>query len=186
MNQKLSYELAMSNNQKNIDVISVSSLNKSNNEVESRFVNLKYIKKNEWIFFSNYNSNKGNNFLEHPQASIIMYWDTMDLQIRFKAKVKKTSSDFSDLHFNSRSDLKNALAISSKQSKKIVSYEAVNSNFEKTISNKDLLKERPEYWGGFSMIPYYFEFWEGHSSRINMRNIFELNNKNWITYVLQP
>ena len=45
------YELAMSNNQKNIDVISVSSLNKSNNEVESRFVNLKYIKKNEWIFF---------------------------------------------------------------------------------------------------------------------------------------
>ena len=44
----------------------------------------------------------------------------------------------------------------------------------------------PDYWGGFKFKPYYFEFWEGHKSRLNKREIFKLDNNDWTKYFLQP
>ena len=63
-------------------------------------------------------------------------------------------------------DKKNALAISSSQSNKIESYKQVELNYQKSLDN-DKLTDCPDYWGGFSFIPYYFEFWQGHQSRLN-------------------
>ena len=53
-------------------------------------------------------------------------------------------------------------------------------------SKDKIYENRPEYWGGFSFTPYYFEFWEGHKSRVNKRCVYELKNKKWICYILQP
>ena len=80
--------------------------------------------------------------------------------------------------------LKNKIAVSSNQSEKIGSYEDVIKNYNE-VNNKTLY-ERPEYWGGYSFIPYYFEFWEGHESRINKRTAFDLINSCWDKYTLQP
>ena len=63
-------------------------------EVEARYVNLKYIDNNEWIFFSNYLSPKANQFESHDQVSILIYWASINTQIRMKAKIFKTSSEF--------------------------------------------------------------------------------------------
>ena len=180
------YKKANSSNQKCIEGVCISSMNTESNEVESRMVNLKYIIDDEWIFFSNYNSLKAQNFLNHDQISALFYWDSINVQIRIKAKIFKTLSKFSDEHFEKRNIKKNALSISSMQSQPIDSYKTVIKNFENTLSNKTQDYTRPSYWGGYSFKPYYFEFWEGHASRINKREVFIMNGNSWKYCILQP
>ena len=141
---KEKYDQALYLNQKNIEALSISSYNKDKNEVDSRFVNLKYIIDDEWIFFSNYNSNKAKDFQLHDQVSVLFLWSAINVQIRIKAKIKKTSKSFSDEHFRKRSKEKNALAISSNQSELIDSYENVKKNYEDTIESKKILLKRPK------------------------------------------
>ncbi len=178
------YNKASAHDQKSIEAICISSC--SNNEVDSRLVNLKYIIGNEWIFFSNYKSPKALQFLNNHNIACIFYWNNIDIQIRIKAKIKKTSNSFSDDHFNNRSREKNALAISSNQSKLIDSYENVIKKYEETIDNKNLISKRPAHWGGYAFVPYYFEFWEGHDSRLNKREVYSFENNKWENHFLQP
>ena len=72
------YEEALANQQRGIEAISVSSYNQEMNEVEARYVNLKYIANNEWIFFSNYNSPKAQQFDSHNQVSVLIFWPTIN------------------------------------------------------------------------------------------------------------
>ena len=136
------------------------SFNKDIDEVQLRMVNLKYIQNEEWIFFSNYLSPKSKSFETHDQIAATFYWNSINTQIRIKAKIKKTSKEFSDNHYLSRAIEKNALAISSNQSNRINSYQEVVENYDKALKNYDNDIKRPEYWGGLSFKPYYFEFWE--------------------------
>ena len=182
---KEKYDEALNVGQKNIEAISISSYNKEINEVDSRFVNLKFISNDEFIFFSNYDSPKALAFNFHNQIAAVFYWPCINVQIRMKAKIKKTSNAFNKEYFYERSEEKNALAISSNQSKLIDSYNQVKENFNRSLEIDDL-KKCPEYWGGFSFIPYYFEFWEGHNSRINKREIFNNIDGIWKHSFLQP
>ncbi len=179
-------EKALEKNQKSMDAIVISSYNKLTKEVDSRFVNLKYIIENEWIFFSNYNSQKAVSFETHDQISALIYWNSIDVQIRIKAKIKKSSENISDNHFKNRSLHKNALAVSSNQSSKIDSYEEVKKKYNKIVKNSKNHMTRPSYWGGYSFTPYYFEFWDGHPERINKRVVFELLNDRWQSFFLEP
>jgi len=154
-------------------------------EVDTRYVNLKYITKDEFIFFSNYDSPKASAFNSHDQIAALLYWSRTNVQIRMKAKIKKTSKEFNQKYFSDRSVKKNALAISSNQSKQIDSYSQVIENYNRTLKSDDL-KKCPEYWGGYSFIPYYFEFWEGHESRINKREVFDKIDGTWKHSFLQP
>ena len=180
------YNKAFLKNQKNIEAASISSFNSISKEVEARYVNLKYINSSEWIFFSNYKSNKARNFESHNQVSVLFYWNELNVQIRIKARIERTSSEFSDQHFTGRSDEKNALAVSSDQSETIKSYDEIVRNYEDTLSAKNNLVQRPAYWGGYSFTPYYFEFWEGHEARLNKRDVYKLNDGIWNHSILQP
>ena len=182
---KKKYDNALSKNQKNIEVMSISSFNKNNNEVDSRFVNLKFVKGNQFIFFSNYNSPKSIAFTSHNQISACLYWPSLDVQIRMKAKIKKTSTAYNQKYFFDRSEKKNALAISSNQSKPTDSYNQVKLNYNNSLKNDDL-KNCPEFWGGYSFVPYYFEFWEGHESRLNKRESYAKSDDSWKYLILQP
>ena len=73
----------------------------------------------------------------------------------------------------------------SNQSQEINSYSDVIKNYELTLKNINN-ESRPSFWGGYSFTPYYFEFWEGHESRINKRMSFTLNNLVWNKKILQP
>ena len=182
---KMCYENALKLNQKNIEAISISSFSKSTEEVNSRFVNLKFINNNEFIFFSNYESPKSQQFNEHSQISALIFWHKTNTQIRLKAKIKKTSLKFNNKYFKNRSKEKNALAISSNQSLPIESFEDVLKNYNRTIKTSNL-KICPDYWGGFSFAPYYFEFWEGNKSRLNKRLVYQINDKHWEQFIIQP
>ncbi|MDA9340981.1 pyridoxamine 5'-phosphate oxidase family protein [Gammaproteobacteria bacterium] len=180
------YNQALKHNQRGVEAISISSYDSLSGEVESRFVNLKYIQGNEWIFFSNYSSPKASQFASHDQISVLIHWPALNTQIRLKAKIQKTSSKFSDLHFKNRSKEKNALAISSAQSQPVTSFDAVKERFQSTLASMTSDQERPEYWGGYSFTPYYFEFWEGHENRLNKRQVFSIQEGSWIAQLLQP
>jgi len=135
--------------------------------------------------FSNYDSSKASAFNSFNQIAALLYWSNINVQIRMKAQIKKTSKEFNQKYFFDRSEDKNALAISSNQSKLIESYSQVKENYIRSLKNDDL-KKCPEYWGGYSFTPYYFEFWEGHGSRINKREIFEKIDDVWKNSFLQP
>lgn len=179
------YDLAKSNNQNQIERILIASFNHKLNEVNARYVNLKYIANDEWIFFSNYKSNKAKDFSSHNQITAVSYWSSIDVQIRMKAVITKSCTKFSDNHFASRSDKKNALAISSQQSRPVNSYEDVKNEYTSILNSENLYK-RPSYWGGYSFTPYYFEFWKGHKSRINKREIYKLVGDEWMKSFLSP
>jgi pyridoxamine 5'-phosphate oxidase len=181
----LYYEQALKKNQAAIDAICISSFSKETNEVSSRFINLKYIKDDQFIFFSNYKSSKSVDFENHNQISAVIFWDSINIQIRMKAKIKKTSKEYNQNYFVDRSEKKNALAISSNQSNPIDSYNQVVENYNKSLKN-DNLKKCPNFWGGFSFTPYYFEFWEGHESRLNKREVYEKRDDSWKHLILQP
>jgi pyridoxamine-phosphate oxidase len=179
------YQKAIANKQGSIDAISISSFNAINKEVESRFVNLKHIDDEDWIFYSNYNSQKAKDFTSHSQIAALLFWNTINIQIRIKANITKTSKEFNDNYFLNRSEQKNALAISSNQSEPVDSYKCVRENYQKSLE-RDNLKKCPDFWGGYSFTPYYFEFWEGHSSRLNKRDVYKKNGDNWDHILLQP
>ena len=192
LNQEIPYLLlkekfdeAVDAGQKGIEAISISSYNKEISEVDSRYVNLKFISNDEFIFFSNYDSPKASSFISHDQIAALLYWPSINVQIRMKATIKRTTDEYNQNYFFNRSEEKNALAISSSQSKPIDSYSQVKENYNKSLKNDDL-KKCPEFWGGYSFTPYYFEFWEGHESRLNKREVYEKSDDSWKHLILQP
>ena len=182
---KEKYDEALNAGQRGIEAISISSYNREISEVDSRYVNLKLVINDEFIFFSNYNSPKASSFDSHNQIAALVYWPSINVQIRMKAKIKRTTDEFNQKYFFDRSEEKNALAISSNQSKPINSYSQVKENYNKSLKNDDL-KKCPEFWGGYSFTPYYFEFWEGHELRLNKREVYEKSDDIWKHLILQP
>jgi pyridoxamine 5'-phosphate oxidase len=182
---KEKYDEALNAGQKSIEAISISSYNKEKDEVDSRYVNLKFISNDEFIFFSNYDSPKATSFISHDQIAALIYWPSINVQIRMKAKIKKTSKEYNQKYFFYRSEEKNALAISSNQSKIIDTFDTVQHRFKKSLKNDDL-KECPKYWGGYSFSPYEIEFWEGNEFRLNKRNVYRKDNTTWNHFILEP
>lgn len=182
---KEKYDEAQNLGQKNIEAIAISSYDKKKNEVDSRFVNLKFIEYNKFIFFSNYDSPKSLAFESHDQISGIFFWTSTNVQIRLKGKIKRSSTEFNNQYFQQRSFEKNALAISSDQSKRVSTYDDVLKSYNEVRKNEDL-SICPKNWGGFSFIPYYFEFWEGHELRLNKRLVYKKSTNNWQKYYIQP
>ncbi len=179
------YDLAFSKNQKNIEAASIASYNKEEKEVDSRFVNIKFVDNEKFIFFSNYESPKAIAFKSHNQINALFFWSSINTQIRIKARIKKTLKTYNSDYFKKRSREKNALAICSNQSKKIDSFDSLLTKYKETLELNNL-KKCPEYWGGFELTPYFFEFWEGSEFRLNKRTVFEKINKTWAEFVIQP
>ena len=178
------YDLALNANQNAIEAASIASFNKKLNQVDSRFVNLKYIIDEEWIFFTNYNSSKAYDFSSHPQVCCLFYWDKINYQIRIKANIYKSDRQISDNHYKKRSLKKNILAWSSDQSKPIKSYEEIKKKYD--LESQKNRQKRPDFWGGYSLKPYYFEFWKGNENRLNKREVYNFIENKWQISFLQP
>ena len=90
------YKKAINKKQKHIEAIAISSIDEKMNTPDSRFVNLKYVINDEWIFFSNYESPKAQQFFENSNISCLFFWEEINTQIRIKAKIRKTKANISD------------------------------------------------------------------------------------------
>ena len=151
----------------------------------SRVVLLKYYDNNGFMFFSNYKSRKGVDISENPNASLLFFWPELEQQIRIEGVVKKTSTEVSDQYFEKRSYESRISAIISPQSYRIKNRYELESKINKLKKNKDDLK-RPEYWGGYALLPELFEFWQGRPGRVHDRIIYKQVNHNWEHYRLAP
>lgn len=179
------YKKAVDIGQRNADALAISSFNTKEDEVDSRFVNLKFVHGKKFIFFTNYNSPKALAFSMHKQISALMYWPEINTQVRIKANIKKTSRNFNKKYFSERSKDKNALAISSNQSKRVNSFNDVKAKYFKTREFNNL-DNCPDYWGGYQLDPYEIEFWEGSEFRLNERNLYIKNKTTWNHFILEP
>lgn len=177
------YKEAQAASQQNIEAACLSTC--SNKKIpHSRFVNIKYVNDNEFIFFSNYESLKAQDIINNNNVSLVFFWSATNIQIRIQGIVHKLDEHRSDKHWMFRQKEKNILAIASNQSSKIASYKDVQKKY-KEYATSDLTK-RPDYWGGYVVVPHYFEIWEGNKSRINKREAYELSSSNWSYFILEP
>lgn len=179
------YAKAINAGEKYPERINISSFNIHKNEVSSRYVNLKIVDNDKFIFFTNYLSPKAKDFHSHQQIAATIYWESVNIQIRFKAHIKKIEPEANNQYFIGRSKEKNALAICSNQSEIISSYEEVVKKYHKILNNENL-SLCPDYWGGFSFVPYEIEFWKGDKFRLNRRNLYKKESESWNHFVLEP
>ena len=116
LNQEMPYQLlkekydeALNAGQRGIEAISISSYNKEISEVDSRYVNLKFITNDELIFFSNYDSPKAFSFNSHNQIAALVYWPSINVQIRMRATIKRMTDEYNQNYFFKSSLFKDLL-----------------------------------------------------------------------------
>ncbi len=159
-----------------------------NGKPSARIVLLKDYSEEGFVFFTNYNSIKGIQLEKNPTAALVFWWGNLARQIRIEGSVEKTSTKESDEYFNSRPRGNQLGAIVSDQSQPVQSYSYLESEFEK-ISRKYKEKKvvRPNYWGGYRVIPDMIEFWQGRENRLHDRLRFTKTDINqWRLERLSP
>lgn len=148
----------------------------TNNRPSSRVVLLKSYDENGFVFFTNYNSRKGKALEDNPLASMLFYWDKLERQIRIEGKVSKLSIEESEEYYNSRPYESRIAAYASKQSRKVNYKEELTDRFIRYTNEYPENPPLPEFWGGYRVIPEYFEFWQGRSNRMHDRIVYEKAN----------
>lgn len=153
----------------------------------SRIVLLKGFSEDGFIFFSNYASPKGRDLQDNPRASLLFFFHEQERQIRIFGRVKKIPQQDSKRYFQMRPlDAKIASSISA-QSKPIANREVLEQKFQalqKKFEGKDI--PCPKSWGGYCLIPIWFEFWQGRKHRLNDRFLYKKKGSRWVIERLQP
>jgi pyridoxamine 5'-phosphate oxidase len=142
---------------------------------KSRVVLLKKFNEEGFIFYTNYNSEKGKAILQHPNVCISFFWPILERQVIIKGIAEKTPSQVSDTYFDSRPEGSKLGAIVSNQSEIIPSRAFLDEklkNLEKEVSGSEI--KRPENWGGFLVKPVEVEFWQGRANRLHDRIRYKL------------
>ncbi len=137
---------------------------------KARVVLLKKFNEEGFIFYTNYNSEKGKAILNNPNICLSFFWHSMERQVIIKGKAEKTPSQISDNYFASRPDGSKLGAIVSPQSQVVPSREFLAeklNELEQQFDGKEIL--RPENWGGYLVRPVSVEFWQGRPNRLHDR-----------------
>ena len=141
-----------------------------------------------FVFFTNYQSQKGRELEKNPFGSLTFFWPELERQVRIKGNIDKVSEKLSDEYFLSRPIGSQIGAWTSPQSTKINSREELHSRqkeIEKKFENSPIT--RPPHWGGYRLTPNYMEFWQGRPSRLHDRVCYELQeNGDWELSILAP
>ena len=155
--------------------------------INSRTVLLKGINNKGFIFYTNYESRKGNDINFNNTVSLVFLWKELEKQIIIKGNAKKISKKDSEKYFQSRPRSSRIAAWASNQSK-ILSYENELKDrfldYEEKFRNKEI--PLPDFWGGFLVEPKSIEFWIGRKSRMHDRILYTRNKKNWNIQKLYP
>lgn len=155
---------------------------------KTRIVLLKKFTWEGFIFYTNYNSEKGKAILTNPKVSLNLFWHSLERQVIIKGVAEKIAPNLSDGYFESRPDGSKLGAWASDQSKEIESRKVLDAKlkeFEKKFEGQEI--PRPQYWGGFIVKPISLEFWQGRPNRMHDRILYTLQEDyNWKISRLQP
>jgi pyridoxamine-phosphate oxidase len=154
----------------------------------ARIVLLKGFDPEGFIFYTNYESHKGKELKENPHGALVFFWHDLERQVRIEGKIKKVKAGESDLYFHSRPKESRLGAWASPQSQVIEDRQILEETFEELVSSYEHTEPpRPDFWGGYRLIPNKIEFWQGRPSRMHDRILFKKSAKgNWKVVRLAP
>jgi pyridoxamine 5'-phosphate oxidase len=135
------------------------------------------------IFYTNYLSRKGHEIEENPSACANFWWADLERQVRIEGQLEKLSLEESDAYFMSRPPDSRVASAASPQSQIVPSRE----HLESLASHLDPeTLTRPDHWGGYRLVPDYFEFWQGRKARLHDRFAYVKQPEVWLIHRLAP
>ncbi len=168
----------------NAMILSTASITEG---VSSRTVLLKELDIHGFVFFTNYNSRKAQEIESNPFGSLLFLWLALERQVRIEGKFEKISEESSDAYFKTRPRESQLGAWASDQSAVIADKKVLTDNFrkmEEKYEGKPV--PRPDFWGGYRLIPIKIEFWQGQPGRMHDRLLYILTGKTWEIKRLSP
>ncbi len=155
----------------------------------ARIVLLKGVSEAGFVFYTNYESQKGQQLINNPYAALVFLWQKLERQVRIEGKVEQLSTTESAEYFHSRPQGSQLGAWASDQSRIISSREVLEQKLAdlKQQYSDDTTVPLPEHWGGFRVIPHRIEFWQGRPSRLHDRLVYDLQGDgSWMINRLAP
>jgi len=165
----------------------VLSTNSPEGFPNSRFVLMKELTSNGFIFYTNYTSQKGADLSYSDKVSLTFWWKEVEKQVRIKGVASKINKEKSREYFLSRPRSSQIAALASSQSESLESrglFEARFKEIEDKFSGKEI--PYPDFWGGYLVEPISMEFWQGRSNRMHDRMIYKKHFSMWIKELLWP
>jgi pyridoxamine 5'-phosphate oxidase len=155
----------------------------------SRVLLLKGIEREGFVFYTNYESDKGREMEDNPNVALTFFWPEMERQVRIEGRVEKIGEAESELYFKMRPRDSQIGAWASPQSREVDGEDDLNNRFaefeEKFKGQNEI--PRPPYWGGYIVKPEMVEFWQGRPSRLHDRFRYQLQeNGAWTLHRLAP
>ena len=153
---------------------------------DSRVVLLKGLDEGHFLFYTNYKSAKAVQIEHKPYAALNFYWPQMARQVRIRGHVEKVSKEQSDSYFSSRPLKSQFSAIASPQSQEITTRALLEKQVNALIEQHSQNPLRPDYWGGYKVIPVEIEFWQGRDNRLHDRIHYYWQDDKWNYHRLAP
>jgi len=170
------------------NALSLATSNKDNLP-SVRMVLLKEFNQKGFVFYTNLNSQKGNELKENPNAAMCFHWKSLLRQIRISGKITQVDDSVADQYYNSRGYESRIGAWASKQSKELKNRDELENSikeFKKKFNDKNNVP-RPDHWSGWNLSPIRIEFWLDGDSRIHERLNYTIDKGgNWIKSLLSP
>lgn len=156
----------------------------------ARIVLLKEVNPGGFVFYTNYESQKGQQLIANPYGALVILWKKLERQIRIEGKVEKIDPQASEKYFHSRPRASQIGAWASEQSQVISNREVLEQklvDLQSQYSDDDITIPLPEHWGGFRVVPNRIEFWQGRPNRLHDRLVYDLlDDGNWEIKRLSP
>jgi len=152
-----------------------------------RTVLLKEFSDKGFIFFTNYKSQKGIELDTNNHISLLFFWKELERQVRIRGNAKKIAEKLSEKYFRKRPFESQLASFISQQSKQVRDRNEILEKYEAAkLIYKDNEVPMNKDWGGYLVIPYYFEFWQGGLHRLHDRIVYSLDNGEWTISRLSP
>ena len=153
-----------------------------------RMVLLKDIEADAFVFYTNYQSRKGQELIQSGKAAFVLHWKSLARQIRVRGTVTKEDGAIADQYYESRSLQSRIGAWASQQSQPLTSRTTLMADVAKLTVQKGTAPERPPFWGGFRIVPSEIEFWSDGSFRLHDRFRWSRTvvNDDWTVSRLSP
>ncbi|HTU28883.1 MAG TPA: pyridoxamine 5'-phosphate oxidase [Solirubrobacteraceae bacterium] len=152
-----------------------------------RMVLVKAVDERGFVFFTNYQSRKGEELIANPYAALLFHWEAQERQVRVEGPVAQTSRDRSILYARTRSRQSQLSALASAQSRPVESREVLEARVaELDAAYPEGTLPVSEHWGGFRIQPERMEFWQGGVARLHDRFVYARAGDGWAITRLQP
>jgi len=173
-------EQAIASNQEDPTAMTISTVDESD-QPHARVVLLKQRDDAGFCFFTNYDSDKGQQLAKNNKACLTFFWPALSRQVRVEGEIKKVSREDSEHYFSSRPRGSQLAAYISKQSTTINNRETLKNAYKEAEDNFANQKVPcPDNWGGYVLTPSYIEFWQGRPSRLHDRLCFTKQSESWL------